>query len=140
MRAVSALRRNADNIIDLVSMMGRDSKMPCYGAGVAQVVNTLRQRFQLQLSAEEAENFVETDMVGKSLGSYYTRLYVSASCPSSFSLFFSLFSLLFPFSSVPGALLSALGSLSHDPLTDRPLRKASAVACPLLWLTKEIQL
>ncbi len=48
--------------------------MPCYGAGVTQVSNALRQRFQLQLSADEAENFVETDMVGKSLGSYYTRL------------------------------------------------------------------
>ncbi len=64
----SALRRNANNIIDLVSMMGRDSKMPCYGAGVAQVASTLRQRFQLQLSADEAETFVETDMIGKSLG------------------------------------------------------------------------
>ena len=101
---MSALRRNADNIIDLVSMMGRDSKMPCYGAGVAQVVNTLRQRFQLQLSAEEAENFVETDMVGKSLGSYYTRLYVSAS-----SLPLSL-SFPFPLSPEPCFRLPAPGS------------------------------
>ncbi|KAH8878564.1 phosphatidylinositol 4-kinase PIK1 [Thozetella sp. PMI_491] len=74
-QAFQALRRSAENIIDLVSMMGRDSKMPCYGVGVTQVTNALRQRFQLQLSAEEAENFVETDMIGKSLGSYYTRLY-----------------------------------------------------------------
>lgn len=69
-----ALRRSADNIIDLVSMMGRESKMPCYGAGVTQVTAALRQRFQLQLSADEAEQFVETDLIGKSLGSYYTRL------------------------------------------------------------------
>ena len=70
----AALRRSADNIIDLVSMMGRESKMPCFSAGVAQTTAALRQRFQLQLSADEAEQFVETDLIGKSLGSYYTRL------------------------------------------------------------------
>lgn len=55
-------------------MMGRDSKMPCFAAGVVQTTNSLRQRFQLHLSADEAEQFVETDLVGKSFGSYYTRL------------------------------------------------------------------
>jgi len=74
-QAFQALRRNADNIIDLVSMMGRDSKMPCYAAGVGQATTALRQRFQLHLSADEAEAFVEADLIGKSLGSYYTRLY-----------------------------------------------------------------
>ncbi|KAK3369171.1 kinase-like domain-containing protein [Lasiosphaeria ovina] len=74
-QAFQALRRSADNIVDLVSMMGRESKMPCYGAGVAQVTAALRQRFQLHLSADEAEQFVETDLIAKSLGSYYTRLY-----------------------------------------------------------------
>lgn len=72
----AALRRSADNIIDLVAMMGRDSKMPCFSVGVAHATNTLRQRFQLHLSADEAEQFVETDLIGKSFGSYYTRLYV----------------------------------------------------------------
>ncbi|KAH8166455.1 hypothetical protein CIB48_g1751 [Xylaria polymorpha] len=52
-----------DNIIDLVSMMGRDSKMPCYSAGIVQTTAALRQRFQLHLSADEAENFVETDLI-----------------------------------------------------------------------------
>jgi phosphatidylinositol 4-kinase len=55
-------------------MMGHDSKMPCFAVGVAQVTNTLRQRFQLHLSADEAEQFVETDLIAKSFGSYYTRL------------------------------------------------------------------
>jgi len=55
-------------------MMGRDSKMPCFAAGVAQTTANLRQRFQLQLSADDAEQFVETDLIAKSLGSYYTRL------------------------------------------------------------------
>lgn len=48
--------------------------MPCFSAGVAQATNALRQRFQLHLSADEAEAFVETDLITKSLGSYYTRL------------------------------------------------------------------
>ncbi|KAG6019426.1 hypothetical protein E4U41_003258 [Claviceps citrina] len=74
-QAFQALRRSADNIIDLVAMMGRDSKMPCFAVGVAQVTSTLRQRFQLHLSADEAEQFVETDLIAKSFGSYYTRLY-----------------------------------------------------------------
>lgn len=69
-----ALRRSADNLIDLVAMMGQDSKMPCFASGVVTATNSLRQRFQLQLSADAAEQFVEQDLVGKSLGSYYTRL------------------------------------------------------------------
>jgi phosphatidylinositol 4-kinase B len=55
--------------------MGQESKMPCFSYGVVQTTNMLRQRFQLQLSADEAEKFVETDLIAKSLGSYYTRLY-----------------------------------------------------------------
>lgn len=50
--------------------------MPCFAAGVSSVQLTLRQRFQPQLSPENAEQFVETDLIGKSIGSYYTRLYV----------------------------------------------------------------
>ncbi|CAK7264511.1 Phosphatidylinositol 4-kinase pik1alpha (PI4-kinase)(PtdIns-4-kinase) [Sporothrix epigloea] len=74
-QAFQALRKSADSVVDLVSMMGRDSKMPCFVAGVAQATANLRQRFQLHLSAEDAEHFVETELIGKSLGSYYTRLY-----------------------------------------------------------------
>jgi phosphatidylinositol 4-kinase B len=55
-------------------MMGRESNMPCFAVGVAQATNALRQRFQLHLSADEAEQFVENDLVAKSFGSYYTRL------------------------------------------------------------------
>jgi phosphatidylinositol kinase/protein kinase (PI-3 family) len=55
-------------------MMGKESKMPCFSYGVQQATTALRQRFQLQLSADDAEQFVETDLIGKSLGSYYTRL------------------------------------------------------------------
>ncbi|PKS09992.1 hypothetical protein jhhlp_004616 [Lomentospora prolificans] len=73
-QAFQALRRSADNIVDLVAMMGQESKMPCFSSGVVTATNSLRQRFQLQLSADAAEQFVENDLIGKSLGSYYTRL------------------------------------------------------------------
>lgn len=63
-----------ENVVDLVAMMGAESRMPCYNSGVVNVANSLRQRFQLHLSADAAEQFVESDLIGKSLGSYYTRL------------------------------------------------------------------
>ena len=80
--AFVALRRSADNIISIVEMMGRDSKMACFGANVGGTVGKggegyvtaqLRQRFVLQMSEKEAGSFVD-DLVAKSLGSYYTRL------------------------------------------------------------------
>ncbi|OAA53421.1 phosphatidylinositol 4-kinase PIK1a [Cordyceps fumosorosea ARSEF 2679] len=74
-QAFQALRRSADYIIDLVAMMGAESKMPCFAVGVASATSALRQRFQLHLSADEAEQFVENDLIAKSFGSYYTRLY-----------------------------------------------------------------
>ncbi|KAI9823790.1 MAG: hypothetical protein M1819_001137 [Sarea resinae] len=70
-----ALRKSADNIVMLVDMMGKHSNLPCFAAGAVHTTSSLRQRFQLQLSQDEAEQFVETDLIGKSVGSYYTRLY-----------------------------------------------------------------
>lgn len=74
-QSFQALRHSADNLIDLINIMGCESNMPCFAQGVQQVASSLRQRFQLQMSAEEAQQFVETDLITKSLGSYYTRLY-----------------------------------------------------------------
>lgn len=72
--AFQALRREAERIVTLVELMGRESKMPCYGGGLANVVSALRARFVLEKSKEEARDWVE-DLVAKSVGSYYTRLY-----------------------------------------------------------------
>jgi phosphatidylinositol 4-kinase B len=72
-RAFQALRKEAERIIMLVEMMGRESTMPCFAAGVGPAVSTLRNRFVLHLSKEEAESFVD-DLIAKSVGSYYTRL------------------------------------------------------------------
>ena len=72
-QAFQALRKDAERIVMLVDLMGRESKMPCFAAGVTQAVNALRARFVLHLSKDEAETFVE-ELIQKSLGSYYTRL------------------------------------------------------------------
>lgn len=72
-QAFQALRKDAERIVMLVDLMGRESKMPCFAAGVTQAVNALRARFVLHLSKDEAESFVE-ELIQKSLGSYYTRL------------------------------------------------------------------
>ena len=71
--AFQALRREAERIIVLVELMGRESRMPCYGGGLAAVVAALRARFVLDKSEKEAAVFVE-ELVAKSVGSYYTRL------------------------------------------------------------------
>lgn len=72
-KAFQALRREAERLIMLVDLMGKQSKMPCFAAGSASVTNSLRARLMLHLSKEEAEGFVE-ELVAKSVGSYYTRL------------------------------------------------------------------
>ncbi|KAL6705116.1 Phosphatidylinositol 4-kinase pik1alpha (PI4-kinase)(PtdIns-4-kinase) [Coniothyrium glycines] len=73
-KAFQALRKDADRLIMLVDLMSKQSKMPCFAAGAASVTNSLRARMMLHLSKEEAETFVE-ELIAKSVGSYYTRLY-----------------------------------------------------------------
>ncbi|KAG0636309.1 kinase-like domain-containing protein [Tuber brumale] len=74
-QAFQALRKSADNIVLLVELMGKESRMPCFASGAEYATNHLRQRFQLQLSEAEAETFVDDALIQKSLGSYSTRMY-----------------------------------------------------------------
>lgn len=69
-----SLRRNSNQIIDIVELMQKDSSLPCFNNGENTSV-LLRQRLQLHLSEQEAEQYVENFLIGKSLGSMYTRLY-----------------------------------------------------------------
>lgn len=73
-QAFQALRKDAERLIMLVDLMSKQSKMPCFAAGAASVTNSLRARMMLHLSKEEAETFVD-ELIAKSVGSYYTRLY-----------------------------------------------------------------
>lgn len=70
----SELRKNSDQIINMVELMQKDSSLPCFKNGENTSV-LLKQRFQLQLSDEESDLYVENTLIGKSLGSVYTRLY-----------------------------------------------------------------
>ncbi|CAK7897057.1 phosphatidylinositol 4-kinase Pik1p [[Candida] anglica] len=70
----SELRKNSDQIVNIVELMQKDSSLPCFKNGENTSV-LLRQRLQLHLSDEESDSFVENILIGKSLGSMYTRLY-----------------------------------------------------------------
>lgn len=69
-----SLREDSQQIIDMVEIMQKDSSLPCFNNGANTSV-LLKQRLQLGLSEKDAENFVEANLIGKSLGSMYTRLY-----------------------------------------------------------------
>lgn len=69
-----ALREESDQIINLVEIMQKDSSLPCFNNGENTSV-LLKQRLQLQLNDSDANEFVESTLIGKSLGSMYTRLY-----------------------------------------------------------------
>ncbi|CCH43783.1 phosphatidylinositol 4-kinase [Wickerhamomyces ciferrii] len=69
-----ALRKNADYLITMVELMQKESNLPCFKAGPQTSVQ-FKQRFQLHLSETECDAFVENYLIGKSIGSIYTRLY-----------------------------------------------------------------
>lgn len=72
--AFKSLRRNSQCIIDMVELMQTDSSLPCFKAGDNTSV-LLRQRFQLHLTEEEVDSFIDNFLINKSLNSAYTRLY-----------------------------------------------------------------
>ena len=73
-QAYQALRKSAESIIMVVDLMSKESKMACFQSGSMATVGSLRSRFMLHMTKEEANTHVE-DLINKSLGSYYTRLY-----------------------------------------------------------------
>lgn len=71
--AFKSLRNHADVIVDMVSLMQKDSSLPCFMLGANTSIK-LKQRFELSMSDEEVENFIEV-LISKSLNSAYTKLY-----------------------------------------------------------------
>lgn len=69
-----AIRKEHERVITMVEIMQKDSNLPCFGSG-ENTSNLLKQRLQLTLSEDECDAFVENNLIGKSLGSMYTRLY-----------------------------------------------------------------
>ncbi|KAK7207772.1 kinase-like domain-containing protein [Myxozyma melibiosi] len=72
--AFKSLRKKADDIVLLVEMMQKESPLPCFQNGEA-TASLLRQRFHLQLSDSDVDAFVDNQLINKSMGSIYTRLY-----------------------------------------------------------------
>lgn len=79
-QAFQALRKSADNLVLLVELMGKQSRMPCFSSGSQYATQQLRDRFVLKLSEAEAEAFMDS-LVQKSLGSYFTRMVSSNPFP-----------------------------------------------------------
>lgn len=69
-----ALRKQASQIVSMCEIMQKDNMQPCFEAGDQTSVQ-LKQRFHLDVPDDEVDSFVETFLIGKSLGSVYTRLY-----------------------------------------------------------------
>lgn len=69
-----ALREESEQIVNMVEIMQKDSSLPCFNNGENTSI-LLKQRLQLHMSDDEACEFVESGLIGKSLGSMYTRLY-----------------------------------------------------------------
>ncbi|KAF8980606.1 Phosphatidylinositol 4-kinase pik1alpha (PI4-kinase)(PtdIns-4-kinase) [Entomortierella lignicola] len=72
-KAFMAVRKHTENIVLLIDMMSKDSKLPCfqYGDGAAQAV---RDRLALNLTEPQAEEFVEK-LIMSSCCNVFTRLY-----------------------------------------------------------------
>ncbi|KAF9195327.1 Phosphatidylinositol 4-kinase pik1alpha (PI4-kinase)(PtdIns-4-kinase) [Haplosporangium sp. Z 767] len=72
-KAFMAIRKHTENIVLLIDMMSKDSKLPCfqYGDNAAQAV---RDRLVLNLTEVQAEEFVEK-LIMSSCCNVFTRLY-----------------------------------------------------------------
>lgn len=69
-----AIREESEQIVNMVELMQKDSTLPCFNNGENTSV-LMKQRLQLQLTDEEARDFVENALIGKSVANMYTRLY-----------------------------------------------------------------
>ncbi|CCD25736.1 1-phosphatidylinositol 4-kinase NDAI_0F04180 [Naumovozyma dairenensis CBS 421] len=72
--AYRALRKYSDQIVSMCEIMQKDNMQPCFQAGEQTSVQ-LEQRFYLHIPDEEIDDFAENFLIGKSLGSIYTRGY-----------------------------------------------------------------
>lgn len=57
-RLFKDIRQHAERLITMVELMQTGSKLPCFSSGPATSQN-LRDRFQLGLSAQQADDFVD---------------------------------------------------------------------------------
>lgn len=69
------LRKNHEQIVSMCEIMQKESLQPCFQLGEQTYVQ-LKQRFALHLKSDrDVDRFVEDYLIGRSLGSMYTRIY-----------------------------------------------------------------
>ncbi|KAF0272698.1 hypothetical protein FOG51_02422 [Hanseniaspora uvarum] len=69
------LRNNHEQIVSMCEIMQKESLQPCFQLGDQTSVQ-LNQRFAMHLKSEkDVDRFVEDYLIGRSLGSMYTRIY-----------------------------------------------------------------
>lgn len=69
------LRKNHEQIVSMCEIMQKESLQPCFQLGEQTSVQ-LKQRFAMHLKSEkDVDRFVEDYLIGRSLGSMYTRIY-----------------------------------------------------------------
>ncbi|KAL6933567.1 related to Phosphatidylinositol 4-kinase PIK1 [Hanseniaspora guilliermondii] len=69
------LRNNHEQIVSMCEIMQKESLQPCFQLGEQTSVQ-LKQRFAMHLNSEkDVDRFVEDYLIGRSLGSMYTRIY-----------------------------------------------------------------
>ncbi|KAI7906146.1 kinase-like domain-containing protein [Cokeromyces recurvatus] len=84
--AFLAVRKHSENILLLTEMMSKDSNLPCFQNG-DMTVSQLRDRFQLQLTEPQAEEFVDK-LIMSSCCNVFTRLYDTFQYYSQVSLLY----------------------------------------------------
>ncbi|ORX62293.1 kinase-like protein [Hesseltinella vesiculosa] len=73
-QAFKAVRKYGDNLILLVEMMSKESKLPCFQNGPDYVLLQLKERFQFHLTEPQLEAYVDK-LIVNSCGNVFTRLY-----------------------------------------------------------------
>ncbi|RUP31667.1 kinase-like domain-containing protein [Jimgerdemannia flammicorona] len=71
--AFAILRKHCENIVLLIEMMQKDSKLPCFQSGEA-TLSALRDRFQLALTEPQCDEYVDK-LIMSSCCNVFTRLY-----------------------------------------------------------------
>ncbi|KAK8854523.1 hypothetical protein IAR55_003262 [Kwoniella newhampshirensis] len=69
-----AARKHSDSLITIVELMQKDSKLDCFALFGEQTSHHFRERFQLGLTTQAVDAYLER-LIVSSTGSNYTRLY-----------------------------------------------------------------
>ncbi|KAI0218611.1 Phosphatidylinositol 4-kinase pik1alpha (PI4-kinase)(PtdIns-4-kinase) [Massospora cicadina] len=69
-----AVRKYAENLLLLVEIMQKDSKLPCFSGGGSSSISSLKERFHLGMTVSQVEELVDKLIMSSSCN-VFTRLY-----------------------------------------------------------------